>query len=215
MLVDGKCCHLWNVSSHNYVSTFAHSTQARNNDGLNVKTILKQNIAALKTPSISGKLRTADYLEMCDDAHRCLVLYTRAMYYPTILSHEGERAPPGEDHSPNEDITTALSWSPQAVLRKNGSYSKVCSPLSHWRAFLAVPSPSPLLPFSLLPFPFSPSPLFVFRPLPPISTFSPFSPLSPLSPFSPWLFSTCLSLDFFLCPLYFVWHCISIDSPSS
>ena len=75
--------------------------------------------------------RTADYLEICDDAHRCLVLYTRATSYPSTLLKEGDLAFPAEEHSPQEDITIALSWSPKAIQSKNGSFIKVCSPLSH------------------------------------------------------------------------------------
>lgn len=104
--------------------------KALNNDGLNVGTILHQNIAGLKSPSVSGQQRTPGYLEMFDDAHKCLVLYTRAPNYPSILKHSMTLAA-AEEYSPQEDLTTALSWSPRAVLKENGSYIKMCSPLSH------------------------------------------------------------------------------------
>ena len=52
--------------------------KVRNNDGLNVKTILKQNIATVKSLSLSSQMCTSEYLELCDDAHRCLALYNSA-----------------------------------------------------------------------------------------------------------------------------------------
>ena len=135
----------------------------RNNDGLNVKTILKQNIATVKSLSLSSQMCTSEYLELCDDAHRCLALYNRATTcldskqdsFDMIKSggfardrdidgdrpmdrdrdrdrnRDRDRDGRTDEHSPHEDITTALSWSPKAVLRKNGSYIKICSPLSH------------------------------------------------------------------------------------
>ena len=96
-----------------------------------METILKDNIAALKSSSVSSQLRTSDYLELCDDAHRCLVLYTRATFYPATFLQNGERAAPAEEHSPQEEINIALSWSPKAIQSKNGSFVKICSPLSH------------------------------------------------------------------------------------
>ena len=137
--------------------------KVRNNDGLNVRTILKQNIATVKSLSLSSQMCTSEYLELCDDAHRCLALYNSATTClnskqencDTIKSGgaardrdtDGDRAMDRDrdrdrnrnwerdgrtdEHSPHEDITTALSWSPKAVLRKNGSYIKICSPLSH------------------------------------------------------------------------------------
>jgi hypothetical protein len=104
--------------------------QALNNDGLNVGTILHQNIAGLKAPSASGQQRTPGYLEMFEDAHKCLVLFTRAPNYPSILKQNMNLAAV-EEYSPQEDVTAALSWSPRAVLKENGSYIKMCSPLSH------------------------------------------------------------------------------------
>ena len=103
--------------------------QALNVDGLDVKSIMLQNITGLKRPA-SGPSYTPKYLEMCDDAHRCLVLYTRATYYPAVLT-QSRTIMTAEEYSPQEDVMAALSWSPRAVLRENGSYIKICSPLSH------------------------------------------------------------------------------------